>query len=406
MAELISTKLHAEQHLLLDQPLLRVPFELTRKNFAQARRHIEKTSADTLAALNAAATAAPEATPDQTLASLDAMIAKAQTLKRKLEALHAEEEMLHRHQRARIQHLQELHDIPNLADVKYDEWSKVRLDRMLVDYLLRQGYTRSADQLAKEKKIEDLVDVQAFIECSRIEASLQNGRTQECLAWCSENKQTLKKINSNLELELRLQQFIELVRTGEPQKLIEATLHARKHLGTHQNDSYGLRAGGLLANPPHTRTEPYKVVCIFTMYSTARWPQLAELFVKTHHEIFSLPPRPLLHIALSAGLSALKTPACHSHYASSSSNASSSTTSVCPICSTELNALARSVPYAHHSKSYVEDDPVMLPNGRIYGRGRLMALNEKIGTAEGKVRDPTDLSLEFNESDIKKVYIS
>ncbi|THW77713.1 protein FYV10 [Aureobasidium pullulans] len=406
MAELISTKLHAEQHLLLDQPLLRVPFELTRKNFAQARRHIEKTSADTLAALNAAATAAPEATPDQTLASLDAMIARAQTLKRKLEALHAEEQMLHRHQRARIQHLQELHDIPNLADVKYDEWSKVRLDRMLVDYLLRQGYTQSADQLAKEKKIEDLVDVQAFIECSRIEASLQNGRTQECLAWCSENKQTLKKINSNLELELRLQQFIELVRTGEPQKLIEATLHARKHLGTHQNDSYGLRAGGLLANPPHTSTEPYKVAFIFTMYSTARWPQLAELFVKTHHEIFSLPPRPLLHIALSAGLSALKTPACHSHYASSSSNASSSTTSVCPICSTELNALARSVPYAHHSKSYVEDDPVMLPNGRIYGRGRLMALNEKIGTAEGKVRDPTDLSLEFNESDIKKVYIS
>lgn len=236
-----------------------MPFELTRKNFAQARRHIEKTSADTLAALNAAATAATSATPDHTLASLDAMIAKAQTLKRKLEALHADEHMLHRHQRARINHLQDLHDIPNLADVKYHDWSKVRLDRMLVDYLLRQGYVQSASQLAKEKRIEDLVDVQAFIESSRIQHSLQNGRTQECLAWCSENKQTLKKINSNLELELRLQQFIELVRSGEPQKLIEATLHARKHLGTHQNDSYGLRAGGLLANPPNTMTEPYKV---------------------------------------------------------------------------------------------------------------------------------------------------
>jgi macrophage erythroblast attacher len=396
-----------------------VPFELTRKNFAQARRHIEKTSADTLTALTAATAAAASSTPQQTIASLDAMIAKAQTLKRKLEALHAEEGMLHRHQRARIHHLQELHDIPNLADVKYDEWSKVRLDRMLVDYLLRQGYLQSASQLAKEKNIEDLVDVHAFVECSRIEQSLQNGRTQECLAWCSENKQTLKKAGSNLELELRLQQFIELVRSGEPQKLIEATLHARKHLGTHQNDSYGLRAGGLLANPPNTMTEPYKVTTrsflatasiadpsTQTMYSTARWQQLAELFVKTHHEIFSLPPRPLLHIALSAGLSALKTPACHSHYASSSSNASSALTSVCPICSTELNELARNVPYAHHSKSYVEDDPVILPNGRIYGRGRLMALNEKIGTAEGKVRDPTDLSQEFDEADLKKVYIS
>lgn len=236
-----------------------MPYELARKNFAQARRHIEKTSTDTISGLNAAATAAPSASPDQTLASLDAMIAKAQNLKRKLEALHAEEEMLHRHQRARIQHLQDLHQIPSLADVKYDEWSKVRLDRMLVDYLLRQGYVQSASQLAKEKKIEDLVDVKAFVDCGRIEQSLRNGRTQECLAWCSDNKQTLKKVNSNLELELRLQQFIELVRSGEAQKLIEATLHARKHLGTHQNDTYGLRAGGLLANPPNTFTEPYKV---------------------------------------------------------------------------------------------------------------------------------------------------
>ena len=142
------------------------------------------------------------------------------------------------------------------------------------------------------------------------------------------------------------------------------------------------------------------------MYAPSRWEFLAQHFVRTHNDIFSLPPKPLLHIALSAGLSALKTPACHSVYASSSANASSSTTSVCPICSTELNELARNVPYAHHSKSYVENDPVVLPNGRIYGRERLLAMNEKIGTPEGKVRDPTNLSLEFHESEVKKVFIS
>lgn len=142
------------------------------------------------------------------------------------------------------------------------------------------------------------------------------------------------------------------------------------------------------------------------MYSQSRWDFLAELFVKTHNDILSLPAKPLLHIALSAGLSALKTPACHSAYQSSSSNASSSTTSVCPICSTELNELAKNVPYAHHDKSFVENDPVVLPNGRIYGRERLLAMNEKIGTADGKVRDPTDLTQEFSERDIKKVFIS
>ena len=141
------------------------------------------------------------------------------------------------------------------------------------------------------------------------------------------------------------------------------------------------------------------------MYSQSRWDCLAALFVKTHHELFSLPARPLLHIALSAGLSALKTPSCHSAYASSSSNASSSTTSVCPICSTELNELARNLPYAHHTKSYVESDPTVLPNGRIYGRDRLLQMSAKVGLDEGHVKDPTTGEV-FEESKIRKVYIS
>ena len=31
----------------------------------------------------------------------------------------------------------------SLVDVKYDEWSRVRLSRLLVDYLLREGYRRA-----------------------------------------------------------------------------------------------------------------------------------------------------------------------------------------------------------------------------------------------------------------------
>lgn len=81
-------------------------------------------------------------------------------------------------------------------------------------------------------------------------------------------------------------------------------------------------------------------------------------------------------------------------------------TSVCPICSTELNELARKVPYAHHSKSWVENDPVVLPNGRIYGRERLMAVNEKLGVDVGKIRDPTNPWQEYDQKWVKKVFIS
>lgn len=79
---------------------------------------------------------------------------------------------------------------------------------------------------------------------------------------------------------------------------------------------------------------------------------------------------------------------------------------MCPICSTELNELARNVPYAHHTKSYVESDPVVLPNGRIYGRERLMKFQEKVGTEDGKIRDPTVATEVFDEGSIKKVFIS
>lgn len=143
------------------------------------------------------------------------------------------------------------------------------------------------------------------------------------------------------------------------------------------------------------------------MYSSARWTVLAQAFITTHHVLLSIPTRPALHVALSAGLSALKTPACHSSIASSTASAnSSSETSLCPICSTELNELARGVPYAHHTKSNVESDPVMLPNGRIYGRDRLMRFSDKMPSGhQGMVRDPTDPTTVFEASTLKKVFI-
>jgi macrophage erythroblast attacher len=77
--------------------------------------------------------------------------------------------------------------------------------------------------------------------------------------------------------------------------------------------------------------------------------------------------------------------------ASSEGAAVSLTSSVCPICSTELNKLSKHLPFAHHGKSHVEHDPVVLPNGRIYGRERLERLNDKLGTGAGVVRDPMDV---------------
>ncbi|KAF2087612.1 hypothetical protein K490DRAFT_56709 [Saccharata proteae CBS 121410] len=384
MAELTTTKLNAEQHLLL-----------SRKTFKTAQRLVDREQTHILKELKTT-TQTASCDAEGSLASLDNMISRMTTLKRKLEALHTEEKGIQRATRARLQHLDDLYAIPSLADVKYEDWSKVRLDRLLVDHMLRSGYNASAEALAKEKNIAELVDVDAFVSCDRIAGSLRVGKCVEALNWCADNKQGLKKMESGLEFELRMQQYVEMLRSGDAKKK-EAILHARKYLATNHNNTFA----SLLAFPPDTPVEPYR-----TLYSPDRWAHLAELFTKTHHALYALPPRPLLHIALSAGLSALKTPACHSEFASSSTNNTTTSTSVCPICSTELNELARNVPYAHHTKSHVEDDPVYLPTGRIYGRERLREMNEKLGTAKGYVKDPMVPNLVYEEAQIKKVFIS
>ena len=121
------------------------------------------------------------------------MIARMQGLKRKMESLQEEEKKILTQSRKRIQHLETLHQIPSLADVKYDQWSRVRLDRLVVDHLLRSGFSDSAKQLAQERGIEDLVDLSVFTQCQRVVESLRRGETKEALQWCGENKAGLKK---------------------------------------------------------------------------------------------------------------------------------------------------------------------------------------------------------------------
>lgn len=208
---------------------------------------------------------------------------------------------------------------------------------------------------------------------------------------------------------LRYQQYIEIVRNRSRTKPDEALVHARRHLLPYK-DTYPrevLHACGLLGMTAEDvdRVDSYK-----ELYSPARWQMLADLFTKTHNTLLSLPSIPLLHIALSSGLSALKTPACHSIHPNSAAAPSHQTslslaTSVCPICSTELNELARNVPFALHSKSHVEPDLLLLPNGRAYGKARLEEYAKKAGLDEGHVKDLRTGEV-YSVERLKKVFIS
>lgn len=64
-----------------------------------------------------------------------------------------------------------------------------------------------------------------------------------------------------MEFELRLQQYIEMIRTGDKVKIIEGMQHAKKFLSPHlETQSTEIhRAAGLLAFQPGTAADRYKV---------------------------------------------------------------------------------------------------------------------------------------------------
>lgn len=223
-------------------------------------------------------------------------------------------------------------------------------------------------------------------------------------------------LQSNLEFQLRFQQYVELIRSQQEDKLLEAIVFARKHLYPFKDTfphEYA-HAGVLLAFPPDT-------IDTGDMYHQTRWTKLADLFVQTHNQLLGVPSYPLLHVALQSGLSALKTPACHSSNSSNgiggantaannngggaAPNSSSSSSSVCPICSTELNALARNVPYAHHDQSHVDNDLMMFPSGRVYSQRRLAEHARKAGLAEGQVKDIRTGEVVATD-ELRKIYIT
>lgn len=72
-----------------------------------------------------------------------------------------------------------------------------------------------------------LLDPDVFATARRIESSLLSRDCSKALAWCGENRSRLNKINSPLEFDLRLQEFLTLVQQAQPNKAIE---YARKFL--------------------------------------------------------------------------------------------------------------------------------------------------------------------------------
>ncbi|KAI7949562.1 hypothetical protein MJO28_008383 [Puccinia striiformis f. sp. tritici] len=323
----MTSRLKHDDILLLEQPLLKVPTDALRSSLRSTQRVLERdfdklnTSLKEVAADGASP---PQSTiltdldqsfvidiekSNQTVKVIDNLLSKARGLKRKLDDTYHNprtgmDPSLNRI-KARIDNLQNLYSSEYSTDLTYKKFSQTRLDRHLVDFMLRSGHTKSAQSLSQVANIEMLTDAPLFSELDRIEKALNDHSCSEALAWCKENSAALKKSQSTLEFELRYQEFIELVKA---KKFKEAISYSQKQLVPWQSTRLTeiSQVMTLLAFDQRTRCPPYA-----RLYDESRWKDLLASFRSTLFTLLSIPEQPFLHLSLSVGLASLKLPACY-----------------------------------------------------------------------------------------------
>jgi macrophage erythroblast attacher len=377
-------------NLSQEHSFLKAPCEVLAKSFRARQRVVHKE----LQALAASAAALGPAPTEQQLAAISARV---ESLKAVLASTEADETAATDRCEARLEHLKAKPRASQRSALSPSTpWDKTRLDRMLVDYMLRRGFDDSAAALASSEGILDLVELNIFAASRAVADDLERRSCTAALQWCADNRRRLSRMDSSLEFRLHIQEFVELVRHGNKSGAIK---YVRSNMvGNTMRIAAVQQAMALLAFGPGTDCAPYK-----DMYSDERWTELIEAFRQDNYRLHGLPRESVLETTLKAGLSTLKMVHC---------GTTEGLNSNCPTCVEPYLSLARDLPRARHvhsvlvcglSKCIMDENnpPMVLPNGNVYGNDALVKLS---ASNNGVIVDPRT-SEEFPMSELRRAFI-
>ncbi|XP_018006816.1 E3 ubiquitin-protein transferase MAEA isoform X2 [Hyalella azteca] len=383
----------------LEHSTIKVPYEVLNRKFRTAQKVLEREVSAVAACtseMQAALSGSPMPRPQQLTQMIRGVMSQVSSLKRKAREAVAGEVECARAVRRRIEHLDQAGKGSAAARAA---WESTRIDRLITDFLLREGCYRTAKKLVELRNIKSLTNLGLFENAYEVEQSLERRDVSKCLAWCHENKTKLKKLNSSLEFNIRIQEFIDMIKRNER---MSAVWHARKYFSAQDCKQLPSipQCMALLAFPADTKIPEYQV-----LLSDSRWQDLIQQFRDENLRLYHLSLQATFTVVVQAGLSALKTPQCYK------SNKESFNPD-CPVCVPTLNSLAKELPYAHCSQSRLvcflsgetmneNNLPLMLPNGYVYGSN---ALEAQAAANNGEVFCPRS-ETKFQLSDAQKVFV-
>uniref|UniRef100_A0A914H4G8 E3 ubiquitin-protein transferase MAEA n=1 Tax=Globodera rostochiensis TaxID=31243 RepID=A0A914H4G8_GLORO len=246
-------------------------------------------------------------------------------------------------------------------------FSEQRLNRFIVDHLLRTGHFASAQALADFVGLDIQAQRDVYHVAKQVEESLEQHDLGPCLCWIRDNRSRLHRIGSSLETEVRIQQCIELIKEGHT---IGALKYVQIFFGS-RSDIHGaqwavnanlLHLMGLLALGKDSARSEHQ-----PLLSDDRYQTLITLFRMENERIYKFSNKSPFSACLQAGIAVHKTPHC-----------TKQPESRCIVCSSVFE-LSEGLPHTHLTNSKLfcaissepfdceENRPMMLPNGFVYG---------------------------------------
>ncbi|KAI8129428.1 hypothetical protein FF38_04800 [Lucilia cuprina] len=386
----------------LEHSTLKVPYEIINKKFRVAQKTIDR-EVDQIQ--NISRDVEKALTTHPTVSDVSKMVGnvvqRLQVLKRKSEESINEELNAAYVCKKKLGHLKgiaqpEISSDMEIWHASIDQWKRMRMDRMVIEHLLRLGYYETANRLSNHSDIRHLTNLDIFHTSREVEEDLLSFKTTKCILWCMDNKSKLRRINSNIEFNLRVQEFVELVRKD---LRTEAVIHARKHFPAFEKTQIKeiCECMALLAYQPNTTIEPYR-----SLFDYSRWKDLVLKFRNENYRLFQISSQSLLSIAVQAGLSSLKTPQC---FSTNCKNLN------CPVCQEDFNKIATNLPYSHCVQSRLicritglplneHNLPMMLPNGQIFGQLAIPQITKENGVVVCPITNT-----KFSTPKIEKVFV-
>lgn len=445
-----------------------VPTELLKKNFKLIQKLVEKQKKQVTEEI-ARIKSDPTLEKTQKLETIRKLIKNFESLQRKIELAIKKDEDLRSRFRARSEYLGRLekftlsapHDDPDEAislgnDQVLDlhnenliHWYREVTNLLIIDYLIKSNNHRDSNlgiklmkslQASSFPQLSDLIDYDVYKNFNEVYLSINDDHDLEPItAWYNENRNSLKRINSNLQFEIHYCKYLSMVEKGD---VLDAIAYCKAYLAPYASKS--MYDPGDLINYHDNRKRLTEVgaplVCVSFLqlpsrstylkgswtslfsadskladppsyqnfnkvFSEDRWRGLSQCFTEDFTKIYGLSKTYPLLVYLSAGISSLKTRSCYCNRQNTifeSQSGGEPTLNLdsnswrdlslrgpnqyykllhkinqCPVCSPELFSLSQNLPYAQLITS-IFDNPFKLPNGNIYAFDKLLNPPDKV----------------------------